>query len=114
MFGKDQWINMTFYFVLTALLAVISCHSTGQLVVPNSFQCIGIFWLGLFIDAIGIVIWAIALQNSEVSYLVNFAYATPVLAMIMSTIFLKETITLYSCAGLALILCSFLLQNQEK
>lgn len=114
MFGKDQWINMTFYFVLTAFLAGISCHSAGQLVMPSSFQWLGIFWLGLFIDAIGIVIWAIALQNSEVSYLVNFAYATPVLAMILSTIFLKEKINLYSCVGLTLILCSFLLQNQEK
>lgn len=111
MFGKDQWVNMTFYFLLTAILAGIVCHSLGQIVVPTTLQWCGIFWLGLVIDAIGIVIWAIALQNSQVSYLVNFAYATPVLAMLLSAIFLKEVINLYSCLGLSLILGSFFLQK---
>lgn len=114
MFGKDQWVNMTFYFILTSLLTGLVCHSTGQIVVPTILQWAGIFWLGLCIDAIGIVIWAIALQNSEVSYLVNFAYATPVLAMIFSAIFLQEAINLYSCAGLILILGSFLLQHKTS
>lgn len=113
LFGKDQWVNMTFYFLLTAILAGIVCHSSGQIVVPTTLQWCGIFWLGLFIDAIGIVIWAIALQNSEVSYLVNFAYATPVLAMLISAVFLKEAINLYSCIGLALILGSFFFQEKS-
>lgn len=111
-FGRDQWINMTYYFILTAVLAGAFCHAEGQLVEPSLAQWLGIFWLGLGIDAVGIVIWAIALQTSEVSYLVNFAYATPVLAMLLSIAFLQESINLYSCAGLVLILGSFLLQKR--
>lgn len=112
LFGKDQWINMTFYFILTAALAGAAAHAAGQIISPNFFQWAGIFWLGLCIDAIGIVIWALALQGSEVSRLVNFAYATPVLAMLLSAAFLHEPINIYSCAGLTLILGSFLLQKR--
>lgn len=112
MFGKDQWVNMTFYFAVTTIFSGISSHVAGQIMIPDSFQWMGILWVGLCIDAVGIVIWAIAIQNSEISYLVNFAYATPVLAMIFSVIFLKETINFYSCAGLILILGSFSLQKK--
>lgn len=112
MFGKDQWVNMTFYFAVTIIFSGISSHAAGQIMIPDSFQWMGILWVGLCIDAVGIVIWAIAIQNSEISYLVNFAYATPVLAMIFSVIFLKETINFYSCAGLILILGSFSLQKK--
>ena len=111
-FGKDQWINMTFYFGLTAILAGIISHASGQIVIPTIPQWIGILWLGICIDAVGIVIWAIALQSSEVSFLVNFAYATPVLAMILSVILLKEPFNFYSCEGLLLILISFFLQKK--
>lgn len=113
-FGKDQWVNMTFYFILTAMLAGISCHASGQLITPDIPQWLGILWLGIFIDAVGIVIWAVALQNSEVSFLVNFAYATPVLVMLLSVIVLKEPFNLYSCAGLLLILISFAFMRHCK
>ena len=75
--------------------------------IPTARQWIGILWLGLFIDAIGIVIWALALQKSEVFGLVNFAYATPVVSMLLSAVLLHERIDVYSCIGLALILISF-------
>ncbi len=76
-------------------------------------QWAGILWLGSGIDAGGIVIWAIALQGSEVSYLVNFTYATPVLAMIFFAVLLKETVNLYSCAGLILILGGFSCKKRQ-
>lgn len=106
-FKKNQWINTTFYFILTAIIAGVFCHFSGQIMVPTVRQWIGILWLGLFIDAIGIVIWALALQKSKVSSLVNFAYATPVVSMFLSAILLHERIDIYSCIGLTLILVSF-------
>ena len=112
--GKDQWCNMTIYFTLTAILSGIYCHMTHQLPIPSPEQCFGILCLGIFIDAIGIVIWAIALQGSEVSSIVNLAYVTPIVSMFLSVIFLKEKIDVYSVLGLALILGGFLLKKKKN
>lgn len=114
LYGKDQWINMTYYFILTTILSGITCHITKQIIIPNTLQWLGIIWLGLFIDAIGIVIWAIALQSSEVSHIVNLAYVTPVLSMIISTIVINEPLNIYSCIGLFMIIGSLFIQKDRS
>lgn len=77
-------------------------------------QMLGIFWLGIFIDALAFLAWALALQGSEVTFLTNFAYATPVLTMIISVSFLHEKIDGYSIAGMCIILLGFFLQIKSK
>jgi len=108
--GKDQFINMTIYFFTTAFCSGICYFISGHVVVLHNAQIIGIIWLGIFIDAIAFLLWALALQNSEASFLANFSYATPVLSMIFSIVFLHEAIDFYSIIGLVLILSSFFLQ----
>ena len=108
------YYNMTIYFTLTAILSGIYCHMPHQLPIPSPEQWFGILWLGIFIDAIGIVIWAIALQGSEVSSIVNLAYVTPIVSMFLSVIFLKEKIDVYSVLGLALILGGFFFQKKKN
>ncbi|MBQ2926342.1 MAG: DMT family transporter, partial [Ruminiclostridium sp.] len=73
-------------------------------------QGLGFLWLGVFINAIGYLLWALALQDSNAATISNFAYGTPAIAMILSCIFLGEPMYLTSVIGLALILIGFFLQ----
>lgn len=111
--GKDQYINMTIYFFATSIFSGICTYLNQEITMPTTTQWLGILWLGILIDAVAVVLWAIALQRSEVSKLVNFAYLTPVISMIFSILLLHETINFYTIIGLILILSGCFIQASK-
>mgnify|MGYP005766998111 FL=1 len=71
-------------------------------------------WLSVFIDALAIFAWGAALQMSEVGFLSNLAYLTPVVAMVISYITLREPIESYAMIGMLLVLGGCFLQIFSK
>jgi len=110
--GGDQLINMTVYFIVTAVLSGIDCLFTRQITFLNPGEIAGLFWLGIFIDAVAFVCWAIAIQNNDVSAVVNFSYLTPVVAMFLSAAILKEPVRVYSVIGFVIIFLGIVLQEK--
>lgn len=70
---------------------------------------VGFLWLGVFVNAIGYLLWALALQGSSAAAISNFDYGTPAIAMLLSHFFLGEPMYITSILGLALILAGFFL-----
>ncbi|MGM9526636.1 MAG: DMT family transporter [Peptococcaceae bacterium] len=107
--GGNQLINMFFYIATGAVLAFFCCLPTGfsPLTVP---QILGLLWLGIFINAVGFLLWAMALQHSNSATIANFAYLTPAISIVFSHILLDEPVLVSAIAGLALILGGFFLQ----
>ncbi|MCD8012167.1 MAG: EamA family transporter [Lachnospiraceae bacterium] len=53
----------------------------------------------------GYLFWAIALQGRVIGIISNFAYATPVISLILPAIFLKESIEINMFIGMLMIFC---------
>ena len=64
----------------------------------------------VFIDTLAIFAWGAALQMSEVGFLSNLAYLTPVVAMVVSYVTLGEPIESYAIIGMLFVLGGCLLQ----
>lgn len=107
--GGNQLINMFIYHTLSAVCALICCLVTGFAPVSGG-HIIGFLWLGVFVNAIGYLLWALALQGSSAAAISNFAYGTPAISMLLSHFFLGEPMYITSILGLALILTGFFLQ----
>ena len=66
-------------------------------------------WLGVIANAVGYLIWAIALNDSKNSArIANFAFLVPVLSMLLSALILREQLDVFSILGAVLILGSAL------
>ena len=107
--GGSQLINMFVYISISAVFAFFCCLRTGFSPISGS-QIAGLLWLGIFIDAAGFLLWAMALQAGNSATIANFAYATPALSIFLSCLLLDEPIYLTSFIGLGFILCGFFLQ----
>ena len=107
--GGNQLIHMFYYHTLSALCALVCCLGEGLPPVSGG-QVAGFLWLGVFVNAVGYLLWALALQDSSAAAISNFAYGTPAIAMVLSCVFLGEPMYYTSVVGLALILAGFFLQ----
>ena len=107
--GGNQLINMFVYIGSGAVLSALCCLKSGY-ILPTWQQVPGLLWLGVFINAVGFLLWAMALQGSNTASIANFAYITPGLSLLLSGWWLKEPIYWHSVLGLVLILGGFFLQ----
>lgn len=75
-------------------------------------QWIGMIWLGVVIDAVAYLLWALALKGVEnTAKIANLAYLTPFLSLIVSALILKEQITPQAIVALLFIVGGILLQS---
>lgn len=73
---------------------------------------LGIAWLGVVINAVAYLLWAIALHGADDSAkIANLAYLVPFLSIIISWLVLKEKITVNAIFALILIVGGILLQS---
>lgn len=112
--GLDQLLCTSVYFTVTATCSGLILFVTGDLAPMSGTTWVGMLWLGVFIDALAIFSWGTALQKSEVGILSNFAYLTPVVAMIISYIMLREPIEFYAVLGMLFVLGGCFLQVFSK
>ena len=75
-------------------------------------QWFGMIWLGVVIDAVAYLLWALALKGVEnTAKIANLAYLTPFLSLIISTFILKEQISIRAVIALLFIVGGILLQS---
>ena len=108
----NQNIAMMVSWLVVAVCAMISGLVTEKWVPISGVQWLGILWLGVIIDAVAYLLWALALKESaNTAKIANLAYLTPFLSLLVSSVFLKEKIEARAFIALVFIIGGILLQN---
>ncbi len=107
--GGSQTLNMFVYLSVGAIGALLANIPNG-FQIPKGFDILGFLWLGVVIDGLGYLLWAMAMQGKATGIISNFAYATPVISLVLSATFLKERIAVNMFIGMLMILAGIGLQ----
>ncbi len=108
----NQNITMMIIWLVVAVCAMILGIVTETWIPIKGTQWLGILWLGIVIDAVAYLLWALALRGTEnTAKIANLAYLTPFLSVLVSAVFLKEKIQIQAVVALIFIIGGILLQN---
>ncbi len=108
----DQSISMMINWLVVAVCAMVSGMMTESWAMISGMKWLGILWLGIVIDAIAYLLWALALKDAEnTAKIANLAYVIPFLSLIFSAALLKETIEIRIFAALVFIIGGVLVQS---
>ncbi len=108
----DQNIAMMINWLVVGIFAMIFGLMTENWMPLKAPQWIGMLWLGVVIDAIAYLLWALALKGAKnTATIANMAYLTPFLSLVVSALLLKEKIKLRAIAALIFIIGGILLQS---
>lgn len=108
----DQNVTMMVIWLTASVCSLLFGLLTETWIPIHGVQWAGLLWLGIAVDAIAYLLWALALKTAkDTASIANLAYLTPILSVIVSAIFLKEKIQPRAVAALALILGSILFQG---
>lgn len=108
----DQNITMMVIWFTVAVCAGVLGLITETWVPIKGTQWLGILWLGIVIDAVAYLLWALALKGTDnTAAIANLAYLTPFLSIIISAVFLHEKIRPQALAALVFIIGGILIQN---
>lgn len=111
----DQNITMMIIWLTVAVCAGILGKNTEQWVAIEGVQWIGILWLGVVIDAVAYLTWALALNSAEnTARIANLAYLTPFLSVVISAVCLGEEVKVNAVVALVFIVGGILVQSLEK
>lgn len=112
-FFYDQYLALFVYYLITtvACMPFVVLGIGGAPVMPQGIGgVIGLLWTGIFINAIGYLLWCQALLNGSTAKIANLAYITPFTAIIVSRILLGEPISPFSIIGLLFIILGIVVQ----
>mgnify|MGYP000849962234 FL=1 len=111
----DQTVMMIMAWGVTAVCSLPVTLLTEEWVTPMWTQWIGLLWLGVFIDAVGYLWWAMALQEArDAATVANLAYAVPLLSLVVSAAALGEEMSGAAVGALVLIMGGILLQSVRR
>ena len=111
-FDYDQNIAMMIFWLITAVFSAVAGVFTEEWVCITGMQWFGFLWLGIVINAIAYLLWAIALKGSaDTSKIANLAYLVPFLSLVVSAILLDEPIRFRSFIALIFIIGGILIGN---
>ena len=111
----DQNIAMMVMWLVVAVCSAIlglAIEDWKQIV---GVQWLGMLWMGVVVNAIAYLLWALALNADENSArIANLAYLTPFLSLIISAVVLHEEINLRTLIAFIFIIGGILLQTLYK
>lgn len=108
----DQNIAMMIMWFVVGICALVAGLVTENWVHLTGEQWLGMFWLGVVVDAIAYLLWALALKGTQnTASVANMAYLTPFLSLLVSALLLKERIELQAVIALMFIIGGILLQS---
>lgn len=108
----SQSISMMIFWLVAGVGALVVGLITEDWVAITGVQWIGMLWLGIVIDAVAYLLWALALKGvQDTAKIANLAYLTPFLSLVVSAVFLKEKIKLQAFLALIFIVGGILLQS---
>lgn len=108
----NQNIAMMVIWFVVAICSAILGLMTEEWKPIEGTQWLGMLWLGVVIDAVAYLLWALALKGDEnTAKIANLAYLTPFLSLVVSAVVLKEKITMRAVIALIFIVGGILLQS---
>ena len=107
----NQNIAMMIMWLVVAVCAAIVGLLTEDWKPITGTQWLGIIWLGVVVDAVAYLLWALALRVENTAKIANLAYLIPFLSLVVSAVVLKEQITLRAVIALVFIVGGILLQS---
>ncbi|MBE6765056.1 MAG: DMT family transporter [Ruminococcaceae bacterium] len=108
----DQNIAMMIIWLVVAVCSAVPGFFAQDWVMLSGTQWLGMIWLGVVVDAVAYLMWALALRGAEnTAQIANIAYLTPFLSLVVSAVLLKEQIQLRALAALVFIIGGILLQS---
>ena len=114
-YDKELALMLTYFF--TTILAFVMTAFDHGMVMPTLRQFFGIVIFGAFINGIGYLTFAKAMQIGNTAVMSNLSYLTPVVSLFVTHFVLGDEITFYSIIGLVLILMGVVIQilnSKEK
>ena len=110
--NMNQNITMMIIWLTTAICSMIAGLLFEDWIKICGTQWLGILWIGIFINALADLLWAIALKGVKNSAMIaNMAYLSPLFSIIVSAVFLKERIHVSAILAFMLIVGGILLQS---
>lgn len=108
----DQGISMMIMWLVVALCAMIAGLATETWVPIKGAQWAGILWLGVVVDGLAYLLWALALSGTKnTAKIANIAYLTPFLSIIVSAVVLGEKVQVRAFVALVFIIGGILIQS---
>jgi len=108
----DQNITMMVIWLTVAVCAFAAGPFLEVWVPIKGMAWLGLLWLGVVIDAIAYLLWALALNEAKDSAkIANLAYLTPFLSILISAVFLGEQIKINAVLALLFIVGGILFQS---
>ena len=108
----NQNITMMWIWLTVSVCSLVSGMIFEKWQPIVGIQWLGLGWLGVVVNAVAYLLWAIALKNAEDSAKVaNLAYLVPFLSIVLSSVVLKEQITVNMVIAVVLIVGGILLQS---
>lgn len=108
----NQNISMMIIWLVVGICAMVLGLATEEWVMLSGKEWLSLLWLGVVVDAVAYLLWALALKGSEnTAKIANMAYLTPFLSLIVSAVVLGEKITLRAGLALVFIIGGILIQS---
>ena len=108
----DQNIAMTVIWLVTAVCSFGVGIATEEWVSIDLWQWVGLIWMGVFINAVAYLLWALALKcGNNTAKIAILAYLTPFLSVLMSAVVLKEKLRARSVIALVFIVGGIFVQS---
>ena len=90
----EQKLAMMIIWATTAICSFAAGYFFEQWIFPSVSEFIGLLWLGVLIDAVAYLTWALALEKtSNTARTANLAYLVPILAIFISTFVFGEELS---------------------
>lgn len=108
----DQNITMMIIWLSVSVFSAALGIFTEDWKPIEGIQWLGMVWLGVFVNAIAYLLWALALNGaSNTAKIANLAYLTPFISVLISALVLKEELHARALISLVFIVGGILLQN---
>ncbi|MCR5371794.1 MAG: DMT family transporter [Clostridium sp.] len=110
--AMNQNITMMVVWFVTGAAASGLCALRGAWSPVTPLQLLGLAYLGVVVQALANLFWAVAVNRAKNTALVaNLAFLVPFLSVVVSTTMLHEPLSLSALAALILIVSGILIQS---
>lgn len=111
----NQSVTMMWIWLTVAICSTVACLIFESPVPIIGWQWAGIAWLGIVVNAVAYLLWALALKGAKDSAkIANLAYLVPFLSIVLSAVVLEEQISINAVIAVVLIMGGILLQSIDS
>ena len=112
MLRLEQKSAMMIIWATTAIFAGAFGYFFEEWTLPSLGEIFGLLWLGILIDAVAYLTWALALaKTANVVWTANLAYLVPILAIFISTFAFGEELSPAVIPALVLVIGGILIMR---